>query len=174
MPRRLLALVVSLSVLAGPAGAASLQTGFSPEGSAEALVLKVIGSAKHDLRMMGYSFTSPTISAALAKAARSGVDVKLVLDDHGNEGRASKNAMNYVVNAGVQLRTIDKYKIQHDKAIVVDGQTVETGSFNYTASAAKANSENVLVAWEVPDLAADYLRHWQSRWDQGTDYRSSY
>lgn len=174
MPRRLLALVVSLSVLAGPAGAASLQTGFSPEGSAEALVLKVIGSAKHDLRMMGYSFTSPTISAALAKAARSGVDVKLVLDDHGNEGRASKNAMNYVVNAGVQLRTIDKYKIQHDKVIVVDGQTVETGSFNYTASAAKANSENVLVAWEVPDLAADYLRHWQSRWDQGIDYRSSY
>lgn len=174
MPRRLLALVVSLSVLAGPAGAASLQTGFSPEGSAEALVLKVIGSAKHDLRMMGYSFTSPTISAALAKAARSGVDVKLVLDEHGNEGKASKNAMNYVVNAGVQLRTIDKYKIQHDKVIVVDGQTVETGSFNYTASAAKANSENVLVAWEVPDLAADYLRHWQSRWDQGTDYRSSY
>ncbi|WP_267402327.1 phospholipase D family protein [Pseudomonas sp. GM_Psu_2] len=174
MPRRLLALVVSLSVLSGPAGAASLQTGFSPEGSAEALVLKVIGSAKHDLRMMGYSFTSPTISAALAKAARSGVDVKLVLDEHGNEGKASKNAMNYVVNAGVQLRTIDKYKIQHDKVIVVDGQTVETGSFNYTASAAKANSENVLVAWEVPDLAADYLRHWQSRWDQGTDYRSSY
>lgn len=174
MPRRLLALVVSLSVLAGPAGAASLQTGFSPEGSAEALVLKVIGSAKHDLRMMGYSFTSPTISAALAKAARSGVDVKLVLDEHGNEGKASKNAMNYVVNAGVQLRTIDKYKIQHDKVIVVDGQTVETGSFNYTASAAKANSENVLVAWEVPDLAADYLRHWQSRWDQGTEYRSSY
>jgi phosphatidylserine/phosphatidylglycerophosphate/cardiolipin synthase-like enzyme len=174
MPRRLLALVVSLSVLAGPAGAASLQTGFSPEGSAEALVLKVIGSAKHDLRMMGYSFTSPTISAALAKAARSGVDVKLVLDEHGNEGKASKNAMNYLVNAGVQLRTIDKYKIQHDKVIVVDGQTVETGSFNYTASAAKANSENVLVAWEVPDLAADYLRHWQSRWDQGTDYRSSY
>lgn len=174
MPRRLLALVVSVSVLAGPAGAASLQTGFSPEGSAEALVLKVIGSAKHDLRMMGYSFTSPTISAALAKAARSGVDVKLVLDEHGNEGKASKNAMNYVVNAGVQLRTIDKYKIQHDKVIVVDGQTVETGSFNYTASAAKANSENVLVAWEVPDLAADYLRHWQSRWDQGTDYRSSY
>lgn len=174
MPRRLLALVVSLSVLSGPAGAASLQTGFSPEGSAEALVLKVIGSAKHDLRMMGYSFTSPTISAALAKAARSGVDVKLVLDEHGNEGKASKNAMNYVVNAGVQLRTIDKYKIQHDKVIVVDGQTVETGSFNYTASAAKANSENVLVAWEVPDLAADYLRHWQSRWDQGTEYRSSY
>lgn len=174
MPRRLLAHVVSLSVLAGPAGAASLQTGFSPEGSAEALVLKVIGSAKHDLRMMGYSFTSPTISAALAKAARSGVDVKLVLDDHGNEGMASKNAMNYVVNAGVQLRTIDKYKIQHDKVIVVDGQTVETGSFNYTASAGKANSENVLVAWEVPDLAADYLRHWQSRWDQGIDYRSSY
>lgn len=174
MPRRLLALVVSVSVLAGPAGAASLQTGFSPEGSAEALVLKVIGSAKHDLRMMSYSFTSPTISAALAKAARSGVDVKLVLDEHGNEGKASKNAMNYVVNAGVQLRTIDKYKIQHDKVIVVDGQTVETGSFNYTASAAKANSENVLVAWEVPDLAADYLRHWQSRWDQGTDYRSSY
>lgn len=174
MIRRSLALSVVLFAAANQACAAYLQSGFSPEGSAEALVIKVIGSAKHELRMMGYSFTSPTITAALAKAARAGVDVRLVIDDHGNEGRASKNAMNYVVNAGVKLRTDDHYKIQHDKVIVVDGQTVETGSFNYTASAAHANSENVLVAWEVPELAADFLQHWQSRWDQGTDYRASY
>lgn len=174
MLRKSFGAALLLACLSGQASASYLQAGFSPEGSAEALVIKVIGSAKHDIRMMGYSFTSPTITRALANAARSGVDVKVVVDDHGNEGKASKQAMNFVVNAGVQLRTNDRYKIQHDKVIVIDGRTVETGSFNYTASAAKANSENVLVAWDVPDIANDFLGHWQSRWDQGTNYRSSY
>lgn len=174
MLRKSLAGALLLACLAGSASASSLQVGFSPEGSAEALVLKVIGSAKHDIRMMGYSFTSPAIARALATAARSGIDVKMVIDDHGNRGKASRAAMNLVVNAGVQLRTDDRYKIQHDKVIVIDSRTVETGSFNYTASAAKANSENALVAWDVPEIANDYLGHWQSRWDQGTDYRSSY
>jgi phosphatidylserine/phosphatidylglycerophosphate/cardiolipin synthase-like enzyme len=33
----------------------------------------------------------------------------------------------------------------HDKFIVIDGETVELGSFNYTAAAEKRNAENVLV-----------------------------
>jgi phosphatidylserine/phosphatidylglycerophosphate/cardiolipin synthase-like enzyme len=34
----------------------------------------------------------------------------------------------------------------HDKFIVVDGETVEEGSFNDTAAAENKNAENVLVA----------------------------
>ncbi|MGP8847328.1 phospholipase D family protein, partial [Enterobacter hormaechei] len=51
---------------------------------------------------------------------------------------------------------------------------VEAGSFNYTRSAASRNSENVLVINEVPEVAQTYLQHWQSRWDGGTDWHSSY
>ncbi|MDU8491374.1 phospholipase D-like domain-containing protein [Pseudomonas syringae pv. actinidiae] len=80
----------------------------------------------------------------------------------------------YPPHAGITLRTNDHYKIQHDKVVVIDANTVQTGSFNYTASAERSNSENVVVMWNVPDVAKAYLSHWQSRWDQGKPYASSY
>jgi len=62
----------------------------------------------------------------------------------------------------------------HDKYLVVDGVTVQTGSFNYTDSAARRNSENVVVLWNYPNVAKDFLVHWQSRFDQGVPYVSAY
>jgi phosphatidylserine/phosphatidylglycerophosphate/cardiolipin synthase-like enzyme len=160
--------------LAGSARAATVQVGFSPEGSAQTLVLDVIHTAKHDIRMMGYDFTAPDIAHALVDAHKRGVDVKVVLDSRSNDGRASHAAMNALLNGGVELRTIDRYKLQHDKVTITDGRTVETGSFNYTSSAERANSENAVVIWNFPDVAASFLSHWQNRWDQGQPYQSTY
>ena len=54
--------------------------GFSPKGGAEALVLRVIDSAKTDIKALSYSFTSPRVVAALLRAAKRGVAVSLVAD----------------------------------------------------------------------------------------------
>ncbi|KAB8312639.1 phospholipase D family protein [Erwinia endophytica] len=152
----------------------SVQAGFSPEGSAMQLVLDTIGSAKKSIRMMGYSFTSPEVVKALVATHQRGVDVKIVLDEKGNRSKASQAAMNVVVNAGIPLRTNRQFAIMHDKVIIVDDRTIEAGSFNYTRSAAHRNSENVLIIRNMPELAQTYLTHWQSRWDGGTDWSSSY
>ena len=165
---------LALYAPAPAAYAASIETGFSPEGTALQLVLKTIESAQHEIRLMGYSFTSPEVVSALVMAKRRGVDVKIVLDEKGNRSKASQAAMNVVVNAGIPLRTNGRYAIMHDKVIIVDNHTVEAGSFNYTRSAASRNSENVLVINEVPEVAQTYLQHWQSRWDGGTEWHSSY
>ncbi|KKY53928.1 phospholipase D family protein [Pseudomonas amygdali] len=152
--------------------AAEIQVGFSPEGSAEQLVLNVIQRARQQIRLMAYSFTSPSVVKALVQAKRRGVDVQVVVDAHGNDNRASRAAM--LANAQIPVRTNAAYKIQHDKVIITDGQNVETGSFNYSASAAKANSENAVVMWDVPAVASVYLEHWQSRWMQGQPYQPTY
>ncbi|EAA8653627.1 phospholipase D family protein [Salmonella enterica] len=165
-----LSLLGSLPSIAAP----SVQAGFSPEGSAEQLVLKTIETAQHNIRLMGYSFTSPEVVRALISAKRRGVDVKVVLDEKGNRGKASVAAMNLLVNAGIPVRTVSKFKILHDKIIISDKNTVETGSYNFSLSAARSNSENALVIRDVPELARTYLQHWQSRWDMGKDWRSTY
>lgn len=67
-----LSLLGSLPAIAAP----SVQAGFSPEGSAEQLVLKTIEAAQHNIRLMGYSFTSPEVAGALISAKRRGVDVR--------------------------------------------------------------------------------------------------
>ena len=152
----------------------SVSVGFSPEGSALQLVLKMISEAQQSIRLMGYSFTSPDVVKGLIAAKRRGVDVKVVLDDRSNHGKTSVAAINLLVNAGIPLRTNGRYAIMHDKVIIVDNHTVEAGSFSYTRSAASRNSENVLVINEVPEVAQTYLQHWQSRWDGGTEWHSSY
>lgn len=76
--------------------------------------------------------------------------------------------------AGIPVRTVSQYKIMHDKVIIADGRNIEVGSFNYTRAADRVNSENVLVVWDVPVVAQRYLQHWQSRWNGGTDWHSSY
>lgn len=164
---------LSLSVCASSA-TPSIDVGFSPEGSAEQLVIQTLDNAHESIRLMGYSFTSPEVVKSLVAAKRRGVDVMVVVDEKGNRNKASQAAMNVVVNAGIPLRTNGQYKIMHDKVIITDGQNVEAGSFNYSRSAAESNSENALVVRGVPALAQTYLAHWQSRWDGGSDWRSSY
>ena len=159
-----------------PAAPASppIEVAFSPEAGAEALVLKVIGSARQSIRLAGYSFTSPSVVRGLLDAKRRGVDVKILLKDKGNRGLASVAAMNLIVGAGIPLRVVSAYAIHHDKYVVVDRKHTETGSFNYSQAAAKSNSENVLVIWGNPAVAGRFLAHWESRWRQGIEADSKY
>lgn len=170
----LVVLSLSFFPLISQAVTPSAQVGFSPEGSARELVLSVINSSSKSIRMMAYSFTAPDIAKALVRAKERGVDVKIVVDEKGNRGRSSIAAMNYIVNHNIPLRTNSTYAIMHDKLIVSDGETVETGSFNFTSSAERRNSENAAVIWNMPQFAKMYLDHWQSRWNEGSDYHSSY
>jgi phosphatidylserine/phosphatidylglycerophosphate/cardiolipin synthase-like enzyme len=153
--------------------AASIEAGFSPEGTALQLVLRTIETAQQEIRLMGYSFTSPVVVRALIGAKRRGVDVRVVLDERANTGKASVAAMNLLTNAGIPVRTVSSFKILHDKVLITDRKNTQLGSFNYSTSA-RANSENVLVIRDDAEVAGTYLRHWQSRWDKGSDWYSSY
>ncbi len=158
--------------------AGSIEVGFSPRGGAEALVLRVIDSARSEVKVMSYSFTSSTVVAALLRAARRGVVVSLVADyksnlsdDRSGKGRAALSAL---AEAGCDVRVISTYPIHHDKVLIVDRQTVELGSFNFSAAAARVNSENVLVNWNNPALAGVYLRHFERNWRQAEPFRPRY
>lgn len=155
-----------------------VEVAFSPEGGGELLVVKSIDKANKSIRIAAYSFTSVVVVKALLAAKARGVEVMAIVDRKNNvsEDRSgkAKAAMNLLVNAGIPLRTISRYPIHHDKYIVVDGLHVETGSYNYSAAAASRNSENVIVIWNRPIVAAAYLKHWQNRFDQGQNYVMSY
>ena len=154
----------------GPTLLLHRRAGFAGRNRAAARYHRYRSAKDNNIRIDGLQLYRPDIMKALIAAKRRGVDVKIVVDENGNTGRASRAAMNLVTNAGIPLRVNSNYKIQHDKVIIVDGRHVETGSFNYTASAEKYNSENAIVMWDAPELAGQYLKHWQSRWNQGRDF----
>lgn len=153
-------------------GRAWVQMATAPDGGALDLVLNVIDSAKTSIRIAAYSFTSKPIAEALLRKQKAGVSVMVVMDKSQLTERYT--SATFLANVGIPVRINSRYAIQHSKVLVVDGDTVETGSFNYTDSAAKRNSENVLVIWHHPTLAKEYTTYWQRLWEEGEPYRARY
>ena len=170
IPIRCLTLAALLSVAPATHAEPEIQVGFSPEGSARQLVLETIGGAKERIQILAYAFQAPDIMQALVDAKQRGVVVQVVVDKKRNQNKPSKKAMDFVTGHGVELRTNDHFHIHHDKTIIVDGHTVETGSFNFAPSAETLNSENVVVIRNAPEIVRQYVAHWQSRWDLGKPY----
>ena len=56
--------------------------------------------------------------------------------------------------------------------MVIDGEKVITGSFNFTAAAQNRNAENLLVI-DDPALAAKYTANWEHRRAVSERYRGA-
>ena len=98
------------------------------------------------------------------EAHKRGVDVQVVLDKSNLSSKYS--SATFLSNVGIPVRINSRYAIMHNKYIVVDGMTVQTGSFNYSSAAESKNAENVLVITGNEKLADDYLINWQKLWDE--------
>jgi phosphatidylserine/phosphatidylglycerophosphate/cardiolipin synthase-like enzyme len=158
-------------------GTGEVEVAFSPNGGVEKLIIKALDSAKSSIRLQAYSFTSAPVVSALLRAKKRGVDVAIVVDEKSNlaDGNTkSKSALSSLAIAGVAVRTNGKYAILHDKIAIIDKTHVQGGSANYSSSAQHRNSENCIVHWGNPQLAAAYLKHWQRNWQEGTDFKPRY
>jgi len=138
---------------------------FSPHQGSTALIVRTIGEARHSVRVAAYSFTSRQIAQALIDAHGRGVDVRVVLNKSQRSSRSSMAAK--VAESGLPVRFNSHYAIMHDKFIIVDDVTLETGSFNYTQAAENRNAENVLVVHDDPQAVAGYVQQWEKLWGEG-------
>ena len=119
------------------------EVAFSPNAGATDLVVKVIDAARQSIRLAAYSFTSKPIAEALVAAHKRGVDVQVVVDKSQRTERYT--SATFLANMGVPVRVDAMHAIMHNKLIVVDGQHVKNGSFNFTSAAETRNAENALV-----------------------------
>lgn len=109
--------------------------------------------------MAAYSFTSQPIALTLLADSKRGVDLKVVVDK--SQATARYMVATFLENQAIAVRVDYQYAIMHDKSIIVDGETVEDGGFNFTAAAEKKNAENVLV------LRGDLVVAWRLEQDRG-------
>ncbi|MEI6714490.1 MAG: phospholipase D family protein [Verrucomicrobiota bacterium] len=116
---------------------------FSPDGGCTDAVVREIAKAKTSILVQAYSFTSSPIAGALVDAARRGIRIEAVLDKSNRTGRYS--AADFLAHGHIPTYIDAKHAIAHNKVIVIDGQTVITGSFNFTKAAEESNAENLLI-----------------------------
>lgn len=142
---------------------AKVVVAFSPDGGGELIIVNAINGASKQILVQAYGFTDKAILSALSHAKARGVDVRVILDksnDRSNSNESRYSGATYMINAGVPVWIDFEPAIAHNKVMVIDGQEVITGSFNFTTSAQKRNAENVLILDGVPELARVYAKDW--------------
>ncbi len=159
-PLLLVLLVAAGTATAGDrAQAPAWQVYFSPRGGCTQAVVTALAAATNSVLVQAYSFTSAPIARALADAYRRGVRVQAILDK--SQATETYSSATFLVHAGIPTRIDARHAIAHNKVMIIDGQTVLTGSFNFTRAAEENNAENLLVIHD-PDLAARYAANWRT------------
>jgi phosphatidylserine/phosphatidylglycerophosphate/cardiolipin synthase-like enzyme len=131
---------------------------FSPHGGCTEAVVSEIDHARTSILVQAYSFTSVPIAKALVDAHHRGVQVHAILD-HSQRSEKYTEA-DFLVHAGIPTLIDAKHAIAHNKVMVIDGQVVLTGSFNFTKAAEESNAENLLIIRDEA-IAAKYTANWQ-------------
>jgi phosphatidylserine/phosphatidylglycerophosphate/cardiolipin synthase-like enzyme len=143
------------------------QVCFSPNGGCTETIVNQIEAAKSEILVQAYSFTSTPIAKALISAHKRGVKVEALLDKSQKSERYT--AATFLKNSGVPTYIDDKHAIAHNKIMVIDQETVITGSFNFTKAAEEKNAENVLVI-RSKELAKIYMENWNKHKEHSTMY----
>ncbi len=142
----------------------SVKVYFSPQGGAQNAIIDVIRSAKKEIFVAMYYFTSRPIAQAIVDAKKRGVDVKVLLDESQLTEKFSK--YKYLLKSGIDIR-IDKGEgLMHNKFAIVDNRILITGSYNWTRSAEVRNRENLLII-DNRFLAERYILEFKRLWRKG-------
>lgn len=134
---------------------------FSPAENCIKILVNTIKHTQRTIHVQAYSFTSYAIARALVRAAQRGVKVAIILDKS-NFKPGQKSVARYLMRHHIPIWEDDQPSIAHNKIMIFDDNTVETGSFNYTYSAQHFNAENMLILTSAP-LAKRYLENWDYR-----------
>lgn len=131
---------------------------FSPDGGCTDAIIKELGNAKSSILVQSYSFTSAPIAKALTDAHKRGVKVQAILDKSNKTAKYS--SADFLLHADIPTLIDSAHAINHNKVMVIDSETVITGSFNFTKAAEERNAENLLIIRDKA-LAGKYTENWR-------------
>ena len=135
-----------------------VHTYFSPESDTIPPLLKEIKSAEKSIHFMAFSFTHDALGGAMCDRFKAGIDVQGVFERRQVDKHSEFEAMKAVGLSVIQ----DKNKgAMHHKVIVIDAETVVTGSYNFSKNAEKRNNENLLIIKGNREIAAAYLAEFE-------------
>jgi phosphatidylserine/phosphatidylglycerophosphate/cardiolipin synthase-like enzyme len=104
---------------------------FTPGENCTELIVHALGEAKSSILVQAYSFTSAPIAKALLDAHKRGVWVEVILDK--SQRTEKYSSADFLANQGVPTKIDAEHAIAHNK-IIIDGETVITGSFKCATS----------------------------------------
>ncbi len=160
----LLLLVLWLGISSATAGAQDAY--FSPNGHIKNKIVETITGAKDSVDIAVFNITSLGIQAALKKALKKGVRIRIVTDQGASEDVHS--VVGSMMQDGVKIRLVKgkgKNGLMHNKFAIFDHKLLLTGSYNWTETAEHYNYENAVFLRDK-DLIQEYQKEFDSLWSK--------
>ncbi len=131
---------------------------FNPGGGCTDKIVRETERATREILVQMFLFTSVSLRNALVNAQKRGVNVEVILDKGEQINQQYKTAKT-LSKGGVSVYIDGRHANAHNKIMVIDRETVITGSFNYTYPAESKNAENILII-KSGELAKVYADNW--------------
>jgi phosphatidylserine/phosphatidylglycerophosphate/cardiolipin synthase-like enzyme len=138
---------------------------FAAEDEVVDYLLPHLQGAQQAIRYMAFSFTQDDLAGALLDRAKAGVSIEGIFETRGSETEYSE--LSALACAGLPVRQDGNPRTFHHKVFIIDGDTVVTGSFNFSDGANDSNDENVIIIKNI-DIAQLYLAEFDRRWAEAT------
>jgi len=135
---------------------------FAPEDGILAELLARLNGATRAISVLAFALTSDDVAEALLGRARQGVLVRCLFERR--IARTSRPMQSFCApGSSLQFRLSSNKRYLHHDVMVLDDETVITGSLNYSRSSLERNDENIVI---VPDplLAKKYMAEFSRLW----------
>jgi phosphatidylserine/phosphatidylglycerophosphate/cardiolipin synthase-like enzyme len=144
-------------------------------------IVRAIESAKSTIDIASTRVRLIPVLEAISAAADRGIKIRIVISQ--DDFRDLFKRASYLEKPGIELR-VKFYNLKpgeflshqmHNKFLVVDGESVMTGSFNWSESAEKSHIEN-LVEFNGrlgKSMATAFTNEFESIWELGRDRLAS-
>ena len=140
---------------------------FASEADELAALIAEIQAAQSSIHFMSFVFSLDELSfAMIEKMENPNFVLRGVFEERNST--ASWSQLPTLHCAGAQVRQDGNRYILHHKVIIIDDDTVITGSFNFSNSAAKDNDENIVIIRDGV-IAGLYLEEWRRIWDSAQE-----
>ena len=138
---------------------------FARSESVADVIMDLLHGASSSIDGALYRFNHPGLAQALEEAVHRGVRVHLLVD--GNKYKESPITQELLTGAIIPFRLAfgrqGRGSKMHHKFVILDQQTVLTGSYNWTLESEDENHENLLILRDEEPVEA-YTQEFEALW----------
>lgn len=139
------------------------QAHFSPGRQCRERICSLFLHARLSADVCVFTITDDRITEAIVAAHQRGVRVRIITDDSKAFDRGSD--IDVLEHSGIDVRVDRTKHHMHHKFAIFDGQTLLSGSYNWTVSAMRYNEENLIVT-DDSALVHQFAAVFGSLWDR--------
>lgn len=136
---------------------------FSPGEECRNAIIRELQQAQEAIDICVFTISDNVISNKIVETYHRGIPVRILTDNDKSLDRGSDIDQFY--REGISVKMDNTSNHMHHKFMVVDGDTLLTGSYNWTRSAAMYNHENILITKDTT-VIKDYRDEFESLWNE--------